>query len=77
MQKLSAKLSKWGPSRNLWKGEEAEATAWFTSIDIYIPAYMYGISSVQEVTSLLMVTNCSGERSLFKIRMVKWKKEHH
>jgi len=33
--------------------------------------------SVQEVTIFLMVTNCSGERSISKLKMVEWTKNHH
>jgi len=36
---------------------------------ISTPDYIYGILSVHEVTILLMVTKCSGKRSLSKLRM--------
>ena len=39
--------------------------------------YVYGIFSVQNVIIFLMVTNCSGERSLSKHRIVEWKNKNH
>jgi len=77
MQKLSAKLSVGGPHGISEKGcaERPPHSPPLISAPDFIS--FTNVSNDLRTYLSLIVTNCSGERSFCKLKMVEWTKEHH